>query len=66
MMNRILGDLLYKTCFVFIDDVVIYGKTENEVISRTKQVLSKIFDDNLKIGGKKCEYVIKRASILGH
>lgn len=27
MMDKVLEEHLYKRCFVFIDDVIVYGKT---------------------------------------
>ena len=66
MMNKVLGDLIFKCCFVFIDDVIVYGATEAEVIENTKLVLDRVFGDNLKLGGKKCEFLIEDCDILGH
>ena len=65
-MNDVLDDLLYKVCFVFIDDVIIYGETDEEVIANTHLVLQRIFEDGLKIGGKKCEFVVSSTNVLGH
>jgi hypothetical protein len=32
MMNDILADVLYLKCFVYIDDVVVFGSTQLECI----------------------------------
>ena len=39
LMNRILGDSLFVKCFVFIDDVIVFGKTELECIQNTREVI---------------------------
>jgi hypothetical protein len=65
-MNRILHDVLFKICFVFIDDIIIFGETEEECIENTQIVIELIFADNLKLGGLKCEYLLTRVDILGH
>ena len=66
MMNRILDDVLYIKCFVFIDDVIVFGKTQSEVIANTREVLDLIYSDNLKLGLLKCEFVIDKVEVLGH
>ena len=60
-MNRVLHDVLFKICFVFIDeidDIIIFGETEEECIKNTQKVVELIFGDNLKLGGLKCEYLL--------
>lgn len=32
MMNDVLADVLYLKCFVYIDDVVVFGSTQLECI----------------------------------
>ena len=66
MMNRILDDVLYIKCFVYIDDVIVFGKTQSELIANTKEVIDLIYNDNLKLGLMKCEFVIDKVEILGH
>lgn len=66
MMNDILEDALYVRCFVYIDDVVVFGKTQEEVIVNTKEVIGMIYADNLKLGCLKCEFMMQSVEILGH
>ena len=65
-MNRVLHEVLFKICFVFIDDIIIFGETEEECIKNTQKVVELIFSDNLKLGGLKCEYLLTQVDILGH
>ncbi len=65
-MNRLLGDLLYEKCFVYIDDLIIFGETEAECIANAKEVIARIFDDGLKLGGLKCEFLVQDVEVLGH
>jgi hypothetical protein len=32
MMQNILDELLYVVCFVYIDDVIVFGKDERECL----------------------------------
>ena len=51
---------------MYIDDVIVYGATEEEVLGMTRRVLELIFDDGLKCGGTKCEFLLRRVEVLGH
>jgi hypothetical protein len=66
MMNDLLEDLLFAVCFVYIDDVIVFGRTETECLSNTKLVMDKIFADGLKLGGNKCEFLLTEVEVLGH
>ena len=66
MMNKVLDSVLYVKCFVYIDDVVVFGKTQPECIANTKDVIDLIYKDNLKLGCLKCEFLLKSVEILGH
>lgn len=65
-MNSILHDLLYKECFVYIDDIIVFGETEQECIERTKRVCDRVFGDGLKFGALKCEFLVTEVDVLGY
>ena len=65
MMDRLLQSELFIACYVYIDDVVVFGKTILEVIDNTKRVLGLLFADGLKIGGLKCCFVVTCVELLG-
>ncbi len=66
MMNKLLDEELYTICFVYIDDVIVFGENEAECIVNTKKVLELIYADNLKMGAAKCEFLTERVEVLGH
>ncbi len=66
LMNTLLSDLLFKECFVYIDDIIVFGETEQQCIERTRRVLDRIFEDGLKFGGSKCEFLMTRVEVLGY
>lgn len=66
MMNKILEDALYIKCFVFIDDVIVFGNDDSECIKNAKDVIDMIYSDNLKLGCLKCEFLMSSVEILGH
>lgn len=48
-MENILADLNLKVCCVFIDDVIIFGKTFEEHLHNIQLVFNKIKEATLKI-----------------
>lgn len=66
MMDKLLKKYLFNCCFVFIDDVIVYGGSERDVIANTRFVCEELFADGLKLGGLKCEFLLESVEILGH
>ncbi len=66
MMQNILDELLYVVCFVYIDDVIVFGKDERECLQNSRRVLELIYNDGLKCSGLKCEFLLRRVEVLGH
>ena len=57
VINKVLGELKYTCCFGYFDDIVIYGKTINQLCDNMKRVIGalKVFGfknrvDKLKAG----------------
>ena len=51
---------------VFIDDVLIYSKTEEEHADHLKMVLQVLKEKKLYAKLSKCEFWLKEVSFLGH
>lgn len=66
LMEKILHGLLFKSCFVYPDDVIIYGKTWEHMLGNLKGVFQRIRAANLKINPKKCEFFRRKVKYLGH
>jgi len=52
-MEKILKQLLYKTCLVYLDNVIIFGDSFEEMLSCLEQVFSRLHSANLKLNPKK-------------
>lgn len=66
VMDNILKDLINKSCFVYMDDIVIFSTSLQEHIVRLKQVFQKLRESNLKIQLDKSEFLQKEVAFLGH
>lgn len=65
-MNSILGDLIGTVCYVYLDDIIIFGKTLNEHLQNLGKVLERLSLSNLKIQLDKCEFLKRDCEFLGH
>lgn len=57
LQEQCLGDLHYKTCFIYLDDVIIFSKTVEEHLDRLKQVFERFRDFRLKLSPKKYSFL---------
>ena len=66
VLNTVLGDLIGKMCFMFIDDIIIFGETMIEANERFNTVAQKWREANLTFEPEKCEFLKKEVCYLGH
>lgn len=66
ILNRVLGDPIGNTCFVFIDDIIVFGETVDETNERFYEVAQKLREAGLKLEPQKCEWLKKEVNFLGH
>lgn len=66
-LNKILAKYLGVICFVFYDDVIIFGaKTLSDHIKRVRLVLDAILDAGIILSPKKSVLVAAKIEALGH
>ncbi|KAF9761442.1 Retrovirus-related Pol polyprotein from transposon 17.6 [Nosema granulosis] len=61
---NVLGDI--DNCFVYVDDIVIFSKTEDEHAKTLMKVLSRLFEKGVKINIEKSRFFQREVEILGH
>ncbi|KAL0560443.1 hypothetical protein IC582_000848 [Cucumis melo] len=66
LMNRVFREFLDTFLIVFIDDILIYSKTEAEHEKHLRMVLQTLRDNKLYAKFSKCEFWLKQVSFLGH
>ena len=66
MMEMVLSGILFERCLVYIDDVIVMGRTEEETLENLRQVLKKFIDANLKLKPSKCALFQEECTFLGH
>ena len=65
-MERVLAGLNNNICLSYIDDILIYGKTEKEHDQNLNAVLKRLLECGFKINGNKCTFRKTQVECLGH
>ena len=66
LMERVLEGLHWKTALLYIDDVIVFGRTFGEELERLREVLRRLRAANLKLSPKKCLLFQVEVPFLGH
>jgi Zn-dependent M16 (insulinase) family peptidase len=66
LMNKVFIEYLDKFVVVFIDDILIYSKDEEEHKKHLHLVVQKLRDHQLYAKMSKCEFWLKEARFQGH
>lgn len=65
-MNRIFHPYLDQFVVVFIDDILVYSKSEEEHVEHLRIVLQVLKEKRLYAKLSKCEFWLREVSFLGH
>jgi hypothetical protein len=65
-MNKVFMEYLDKFVVVFIDDILVYSRNEEEHEEQLRLVLQKLRDHKLYAKLSKCEFWLKQVAFLLH
>ena len=65
-MEAILRGCQWKTCLVYLDDIIVYGRTHQEHLVRLEEVLHRLQEAGLKLKPSKCHFFQEKLIFLGH
>ncbi|KAG1262306.1 hypothetical protein G6F66_014312 [Rhizopus arrhizus] len=66
MMNAVLEDYLDKFVLVYLDDILVYSKSEEEHLEHLRLVLHKLRENKLFANPKKCIFNQTSVEFLGY
>lgn len=66
LMEAVLAGLTRHGCLVYLDDVLVVGKTLQEHNENLARVLERIQEAGLKLKPEKCSFAQKEVEYLGH
>ena len=66
LMDRVLVGLQWEQCLVYLDDIVVFGKTFEQTLARLRLVMERLKAAGLKLKASKCKWFQKSVQYLGH
>jgi len=66
MMNHVFSDMIDLGLLVYMDDFLIYAKTEEEHDQRVKEVLRRLRENRLAVSPDKCVWKTQEVEFLGY
>ncbi|KAJ8346477.1 hypothetical protein SKAU_G00278780 [Synaphobranchus kaupii] len=65
MVNDVLRDLLGKSVFVYIDDILIFSQSPQEHVLHVREVLQRLLENQLFVKAEKCSFHVSTVPFLG-
>ncbi|GBN83957.1 Retrovirus-related Pol polyprotein from transposon 297 [Araneus ventricosus] len=66
LMETVLRELSSEACLVYLDDIIIVGRTFEEHQNNLRKVFQRLQKANLKLNPKKCRFFQREVAYLGH
>jgi hypothetical protein len=66
LMNKVFMEYMDKFVMVFIDNILVYSRSEEEHKEHLYLILQKLRDHRLYARLNKCEFWLKQVAFLGH
>ncbi|UYV61797.1 K02A2.6-like, partial [Cordylochernes scorpioides] len=66
LMELVLRGLTWKTCLVYLDDVMVMGRTFGEHLKNLQEIFNRFKAANLGLNPRKCQLFQKKVEFLGH
>jgi hypothetical protein len=66
LMETVLRGLTYDSCHVYLDDVIVIGRTFQEHLFNLRKVFQLFREARLKLNPEKCQLLQKEVRYLGH
>ena len=66
MSAEVLSGLIYQICEIYIDDIIVFGNTEDEFMHNLEQVFIRLSEKNITLNPKKCKFGLETIQYVGH
>ena len=66
LMESVLQGLQWEICLIYLDDVIVTGKTFEEMVENLSNIFDRFNGANLKLKPKKCQLFAREVEFLGH
>lgn len=65
-MDKVLAGLKYRCAIVYVDNIIVYGRTYDEFQGALNLVLTRLKEANLTLKPSKCSFGQDKISVLGY
>ena len=66
LMENVLRGLSWEICLVYLDDIIVLGKSFTHHLENLEKVFERLRAANLKLNPKKCNLFRRQVNYLGH
>lgn len=66
LMETVLAGLQWQICLIYLDDIIVYGKTFDDMLQNLELVFEKLLAAGLKLKARKCSLFARQVKYLGH
>jgi hypothetical protein len=66
LMDLVMAGLLWNSCLVYLDDIIVYSVTFGQHLERLTAVFDRLVKANLKLKPTKCQLFREKVHFLGH
>jgi hypothetical protein len=66
LTETVLRGLQWRQCLMYLDDVIVFAKTEEEMLERLDTVFGRLLAAGLKLKPRKCALFARQTEYLGH
>lgn len=66
VMMEVLGDLIFKCCVVYIDDIIVYTKTAEEHVQVLEKIFMRLWDAGIRLHPEKSHFGLAEVDFLGY
>lgn len=66
LMECCLGDLNFRTCLIYLDDVTVFARSFPEMLQRSEEVLQRLGEYGLRPKMSNCKLFQRKLTYLGY
>ena len=66
LISNVLAGLIEPSVLVYLDDIIIFSETLDELLDKLKTVFDRLREYNLKMNQKKFQFLCDYIKFLGH
>lgn len=65
-MDLLLSGLTYKSCLVYLDDIIVFSSTFEQHLYDLQVIFQRLKDAHFYLKPSKCRFAVQRTEFLGH